>query len=63
MGDVEFIVLFIAQVCGVHLGSPNYNKSKEYKSMCIERMVNCAIKEDGKMTPENAKKCAKEEVL
>ncbi len=63
MGDVEFIVLFIAQVCGINFGSPNYNKSKEYKSMCVERMVNCAVKEDGKMTTENAQSCARKEAI
>lgn len=63
MDSIESVINLIAYVCGVNMSSPNFKKSADYKSICIEQIVNCAVGLKGEIEKEQLDRCIKTKIV
>ncbi len=59
MIEIELTIAAIAYACGVNIGSPDFSKSAEYKSVCIEKVVNCSVELGGNIERDRLSMCIK----
>jgi hypothetical protein len=59
MREMELIIAAIAYACGISSNSPDFGRSMEQKTMCIEKVVNCAVGPGGDIDREILAKCIK----